>query len=908
MKNLQKCICTIFLFMAIIAGCKQTTPLPANPQNPGNAPSKPDSGPSNPGNTNPSGKGGGETPITVKFFITDAKGNQVQHVDSGTSHHATVKTKTAVLRVHAEPNGTKIEIEGDETRQHDFTFTADEEEKSVKVVASYNGNSQEHKVTVRYYKGAVKDIIVTDKDGKAMHAISSGDTSYAAGVGTTEATVTVEPLNSTDTVKIENQDTKTQQVKFESGETVKELKVSVTHNGNTENYTVKIYYNDPASMPKNPVLKGITLKNAEMESQIFALRPVFQPYNNLYTVPVPSTVNKIKVEAETEAGLSAEIENGSEHTLGVGDNPIKIKVVQAANPAYAYEYTVTVKKAIAGASNNAALASLELDSKRAGIHKEWIMPPDSFNKTQYMYTCNVNLVCDEFYIKASPEESHAVMTVKANGAAPITLTPDNNQQFKPLKEGLNTFVITVTAEDAATEQIYTIHAKKERASNLLKVFSGTGLNDFYKDFFTQHKDDYLSASRDFTATIDPAATETTITATPEFPADTSMTITINGGNKESFSGTKTINLTSPSTDVIINLNSPKVHTWGLGTYYKLTIKKENSSGDSDNTLKTLEISYFGNGYRFYKIATNEEFDPEKTEYTLTLPNGVPDIRVTAQPNSVKASIEGWGRETTKGFDAPFTTVEIPVVAENGSRKVYKLGITELPAATIKITNITENQPINLKDIPAEGLTVSGTFTNPDDAITEIWVGSSGLPIQKEKGGKWEQARISGDTFTAVLPLSALSTLPNGARDIKAGAFNVRSAPVAVTRVPVTIMGNADISVAQVTVTIEPPLDKENKPIPIPANASMRIYALDDDLWGKGEDVVFASQSISSLNDMNFPARIPLSGIKAGGKCRVEVYVYEKVGKKDSLLYSGVKTVQVNAEQNNSCTVALKHAQ
>lgn len=72
MKNLQKYICTIFLFifMAVITGCKQTTPLPEpeNPQNSDNNSVKPNGNPSNPDNNSSDSNGGGAAHNSYLLF------------------------------------------------------------------------------------------------------------------------------------------------------------------------------------------------------------------------------------------------------------------------------------------------------------------------------------------------------------------------------------------------------------------------------------------------------------------------------------------------------------------------------------------------------------------------------------------------------------------------------------------------------------------------------------------------------------------------------------------------------------------------------------------------------------------------------------------------------------------------
>ena len=145
----------------------------------------------------------------------------------------------------------------------------------------------------------------------------------------------------------------------------------------------------------------------------------------------------------------------------------------------------------------------------------------------------------------------------------------------------------------------------------------------------------------------------------------------------------------------------------------------------------------------------------------------------------------------------------------------------------------------------------------------------------------------------------MSDLPNGLRDIKAGAFTIQGTAAALTRVPVTITGNSTPT-ATVIATIK-------SSFTIPANASMSIVALDQALYGKGEDVVFASNELP-VRGMSFPTNIPLCGIPVGHECRVEVYIHEKILGRDVLLYYGVEKLLVQAGVQNSCELTLKQAQ
>ncbi|MGP1509340.1 MAG: cadherin-like beta sandwich domain-containing protein [Treponema lecithinolyticum] len=890
MKRLQKLIYTILLFSSILIGCNQNV-------------------------VSSSGGGGGAGADNsgwkkVHISVLDGNNQVCTLSGSGNNYFTTVKTEKATVSVSI-PLGAEVKINGEKTRSKELTFAANGEQKKANVSVFYSGTTQNYEVTIRYYKGAIKKLTVKDEGNNAVPVVSPDAYSYTASIGTKKANITVETFDAADTVKIDGEKTKTKNIELAPTEKEKILPVIVTHEGNDENYTVKLLYSDPNEVPKAAVLKSITVKNAEAPAQTFALLPQFAPYNDTYAISVSNSVNKIKVEAEAETGIDVQIDGGEEHMLVDGKNVIKIKAVQQGNSANAYEYTINIQKAAAGASNDAFLKSLTLNSKWAGKPKDWKTPPVPFAKETYTYTCTMDAHCDEFFIKAEPEEAHAVMTVQANGEDLVPLVSGEDKKFVP-KNGTNTFVITVTAQDASTVKTYTVTAEKKEGSYVLKNLTVSGVPDFYTGRYEEYKKTGIFGSKRFDVNVFETAIPVTVKAEPEFPASTTMKIQINKGPEKPFDGTQVVDFSDtwkakgkPDTKdrVLLTIKLESSVTSDPQDTYYLWLYKKPATGGNDNTLKGLEVQYYGNGYKFYAVNLNETFESTKTDYSVTLPYGVQEIRVTATPTSEKAYIDGWLGSKTNAFFGPFDTVKIPVVAENGDRKVYEITVKQKPKTTIKINNITENQTIDLKVLPS-GLSVTGEFDGPDGVVDNIWIGSSGLPIQKDKGGKWVEASINGKTFSAVLPLETLKELPNGLRDIKAGAFNFSGNAVAVTRVPVTVTGNP-VATAPVYVTIKKAATVTGS---IPANASMSIIALDQELWGKHEDVVYASKTVSPIGTLQFPTKIPLAGIKAGVECRVEVYIYERILNKDVLLYSGVEKVQVQAGSGNACTVELKSAQ
>lgn len=855
--------------------------------------------------------GGGEpspqTPATVKFVVTDEAGDDCTVIDNGTEHSVTISTAKASFQVITGGN-VDVKIDGIATKAKELTFTTNGEEKTLSVEIKLRGKTETHTVKIRYYAGAVKKITVQDNNGKDARVNRRKDV-YTASVPTDKATVTVETYDAADSVKIDGTEItvtpKSKTLEFTGSETVKKLKISVTHAGVEENYMLSVYYSDPTKMPSDAYLTAIKIIRTDTNA-VVALSPAFDKDNTTYTASVPAAVDKIKIEAEADAGIV--IEGTGEHSLNAGENKVTVKAKPVSDPFYKLSYTITVRRAAAGASANADLASLNLEAKYRGIKKDWITAPAAFSSSVTEYEGTVNAVVDEFWIKAKPAETGSTMTVSVNGGLPQVLTSDAEQQFVLRMEPLNVFDIAVTAPDGAAVKTYTVKVNRQKGSFVLKTFSGTGLNNFYAGKFENYKKSGNFGTKTLDATVAKTQNQTTITAEPEYPVSTTMKIKINDGPEEAFSGTKDVDLTQEKAGspryvrVQIILASSALGDSGsiYGDTYTLWIEKKDPTGDSNAKLKALNVLYYGGQYKFYQIALNETFASDKTDYTLTLPEYVSEIRVEAVPDSNKAYIDGWLGQQVNGFDAPFDEVKIPVVAENGNRKEYKITINVLSPPTITIDSPTENETVNVAAL-SSGYEVTGSFTDPRGIVNEIWVGSSGLPIQEKNNGKWVKATVTGHTFRALVP--SLNELPNGERDVKVGAFAISGQTLAVKRVPIKITGSS-VPFASLTVTVKNP-----DAYMMPAGAVMSVLVSDEDQWQKSEDVILGNKTVSSIAGNRFPMSIGLKGIKAQGTvCRVDVQVYERVGNKDVLKYYGVVKSTVATGQSNTCEVDLKIAQ
>lgn len=885
MKSLQKLVCMIFLLSIVAAGCNQSISSPSHDDS---------------------------TDGKVGFSLKDKNGEDVTLSGNGSERSAKVKTNSATLFVIAAAKAD-VKIAGKAERWHEFTFTASNKEQSVKVEITQNSKIKKYTVKVKYENGALEKITVKDEADKEVHVTESSSV-YSAAVATKKATVSIETVDADDKVKINEIETKSTEVTFAGTETKKELKVSIIHKGTEEKYSLRLYYNDPAiTNPPEVLLKSIKITDVANASQEFTLSPAFNSNNTRYSVIIPQTVSKIKVDATAEAGIR--IEGDGEHSLNVGDNEIIIKAILLSDPAAVLEYKINAKKINATASNNANLATLEIISKAKGIStkwktKDWGTKPETenavnpFDPNTITYTCTAEPKCDEFFIKAKPADAGAIMTVKSASGTEITLPADTELKVEPFTYGDNTFTLKITAPNGSTTKQYTINAKRLEGSYLLKTLTGTGLDDFYNGMFEKYKNG-TESSKHFNITAPKSLTGTTITAQAEYPSTTKIEIkAVPYGTKpkdvnyeELTGGSKLIPLTT-SVTVWLKLTSTTL-SQGWGNEYTLDINKPSNSAtaDSEAQLDKLELSYYS-GATFYALHLAETWSPDTYNYTLSLPAFIKEIKAEAVPKSNKAYIEGWGGKTNR-YTGPFNDKEIKinVVAEDGTKKTYSVKISQFAPPTLTI-NLPENTVIDVSSLTStSGYTIQGTVNDPENLISEVWAGSSGLPIQEKLGKKWRQANKSGNTFTA--ELFNLQELPNGKRDIKVAAYDIRNNPIAVARVPVIIQ-NSKIETASVKTTITTSYN-------LPREGKMSLVVYDYDYWQQGENVILG-YSEKELKDIYFPSDVLVRKITAKRDCLIMVEIYDE---HNSLVYYGsekLKKETVEPNKTVSCMIDIKKAQ
>lgn len=203
--------------------------------------------------------------------------------------------------------------------------------------------------------------------------------------------------------------------------------------------------------------------------------------------------------------------------------------------------------------------------------------------------------------------------------------------------------------------------------------------------------------------ISPAFDAATTTYTLTVPSDASnVTIAaLPSSGKASVSGVGSKTLSDGLNSVEITVTAED----GTKKTYTVNITKEASTvpttKSSDATLKSLELA---GGY-----TVSPTFTSDKTTYSLTVPNNVTSLDVTAIANDANAKVEVTGNTNWKTGVNP---VKVTVTAEDGTTKVYTVNVTrkDNTSAVSGGTTPTKSSNNYLKELSTKNGDISPVFS------------------------------------------------------------------------------------------------------------------------------------------------------------------------------------------------------
>lgn len=443
----------------------------------------------------------------------------------------------------------------------------------------------------------------------------------------------------------------------------------------------------------------------------YSLNETFAPATTLYTATIPGTVSQINVSAVVNDSNATIVSGTGNHTLNYGNNTIQVKV-KAENGA-TKDYTINVtreKKTIS------ALSDLKVDNTTVTGFREDLLTYNlgtvPFNKTSINIsatakdsdatitgtgTKNLTTGTNTFEVEVTAQngttktkykitiereksnntflqsltlaekaftfnkntKTYNIEVPYSTSTATITATPEyvdatatvSGPNF--LSVGLNTYTVTVTAEDG-TIDTYTLNITRSQSenkdlANLTVTNNGTNyLQSFNKNTTT------------YNITVPNNVTNVDINATLAEP--TNQTVT-GDGNKILNTGLNTYEV-----EVTAANNTTKKYTINI-TRSKNSNKDLSSLAVVDQTL-------------------SPSFNKNTTSYNLTVDSNVSNIMIIATPEVSSSTVTGAGSKT---LQTGTNTFNIEVEAEDGTSKTYVIVVTRRASNDSTLSSLSINE-------------------------------------------------------------------------------------------------------------------------------------------------------------------------------------------------------------------------
>ena len=365
------------------------------------------------------------------------------------------------------------------------------------------------------------------------------------------------------------------------------IKVEVT--SEDKKNTSEWNYEITRDMTGNADLKSLKVIDPEVE--------INYSYNITdYYITVPKDTEHVTLEAiPDDENATVKIENPE--TLEYGDNLITI-IVTAANKKVK-EYHITVNRL---QSNNAFLNNFKVINITNDKNEELSLTPE-FNKMNLSYELEVENDITKLRLEGVAEDTE-FSSIEGLGDFDI-------------KVGANTFNVVVTAQDK-TFLTYKLNVKRKANSNTL-LDSLTVKDHNFTENFESNK--YL-----YYMYVDGNVESLDITAVPSAETSTYQII----GNYQK--------LVAGKNEITVRVTAEDKSTCD----YKIIVYR---TGYSDNNLESLTVT---NGSENYILSPN--FDPLYDKYTLTLPNDVSSVTLTAVANGQKRAKIGSSAIYVKKID------------------------------------------------------------------------------------------------------------------------------------------------------------------------------------------------------------------------------------------------------------------
>jgi hypothetical protein len=471
------------------------------------------------------------------------------------------------------------------------------------------------------------------------------------------------------------------------------IAVQVTaQDGNKRTYTVRV----TRVGNKNADLSGLSISAGPIVS-------AFSPEAVFYTLDVPNGTTATELTATVAKESSSLSINGQPAISGkafpvaleVGANPVTVMV--SAQSGDKKSYTVVVNRAKNG---NADLQALALSI--GGLSP--VFAPE---KTAYTLAAENESAA----ITVTPTVAAATSTLAVNGKAVASGTASS---AIALGLGANPIEITVTAQNGAV-RIYTIIVT--RAENGNADLSGLAISPGILD-------SAFSASR----TLYHASLANSVASLTVTPSALNAASGIAIGGKSIVSGTA-----SQAIPLAVGENPISVEVTAGNGAKKTYLILANREGSANADLASLSLS---------AGTLDKSFAPNITSYSVSLPNTVASVTVTAAVAEATASL-AFLPGATVALQTGLNEISVEVTAQNKSKKIYAIHATrakngDADLADLKLSGGTIPLPFQkaTKDYSVSvensvgSLTVTPSASSPTSAIT---VKGGAVPSGTESG-------------------------------------------------------------------------------------------------------------------------------------------------------------------------------
>ena len=419
-------------------------------------------------------------------------------------------------------------------------------------------------------------------------AFASGTTAYTASVGhaVAETTVTAMASDANASVEVTTEDaddgTLGNQVALAVGKTTISVEVTAQDGETTQTYTVTVMRAGSADATLSALsLSGVTLT------------PAFASGTTAYTASVEHAVTETTVTASaSDSNASVEVTpedaddgtSGDQVALAVGETAIAVEGT-AQDGVTTQTYTVTVTR---GGSSDASLSALSL----SGVTLSPV-----FASGTTTYTASVGHAVTETTVTATASDGNARVEVKLNGVV------DHDGVVGLTVGDGNVIAVEVTAEDGKATHTYSATVTRSASSDAtLSALSLSGVTLLPV---------FASGTTAYTASVEHAVTETTVTATA---SDANASVEITPEDADDGTSGDQVALVVGKTTISVEVTAQDGETTQTYTV------KVTRTGSADATLSALSLS---------GVTLTPAFASGTTAYTASVGNTVTKTTVTA---------------------------------------------------------------------------------------------------------------------------------------------------------------------------------------------------------------------------------------------------------------------------------------